>query len=322
MPKLLIANNEEAWKKFHCLLISLFEFLKPHLRKIQLTFPIQLVYRGTLKILLVLLHDFPEFLCDFHLSLTISIPTVCIHLRNPILSAFPRHMKLPDPFSSKFKVDLLPEIEQSPRILSDYAANFTPELPQNMVEKIYETQDENLISQLPQKLKLKSEEVEKEGSNYNVPLMNSVVLQMAIMGINEMKTKSANFLELPTTNIFSKLVKQLDAEGRYLFLNSLTNQLRYPNNHTHFFSWIILYLFSEVHIDNNSSNQDLQEQITRVLLERLIVFRPHPWGVLITFIELVKNRSYKFWERPFIYCAREIELLFYNIKQETTNHSS
>jgi hypothetical protein len=33
----------------------------------------------------------------------------------------------------------------------------------------------------------------------------------------------------------------------------------------------------------------IQEQITRVLLERLIVNRPHPWGLLITFIELIKN---------------------------------
>ncbi|KAG5626964.1 hypothetical protein H5410_012182, partial [Solanum commersonii] len=33
----------------------------------------------------------------------------------------------------------------------------------------------------------------------------------------------------------------------------------------------------------------IQEQITRVLLERLIVNRPHPWGLLITFIELIKD---------------------------------
>ena len=32
----------------------------------------------------------------------------------------------------------------------------------------------------------------------------------------------------------------------------------------------------------------IQEQITRVLLERLIVNKPHPWGLLITFIELIK----------------------------------
>ena len=39
----------------------------------------------------------------------------------------------------------------------------------------------------------------------------------------------------------------------------------------------------------------VQEQITRVLLERLIVNRPHPWGLLITFIELIKNPRYNFW---------------------------
>ena len=38
-----------------------------------------------------------------------------------------------------------------------------------------------------------------------------------------------------------------------------------------------------------ASQEIVQEQITRVLLERLIVNRPHPWGLLITFIELIKN---------------------------------
>ena len=54
----------------------------------------------------------------------------------------------------------------------------------------------------------------------------------------------------------------------------------------------------------------IQEQITRVLLERLIVNRPHPWGLLITFIELLKNPRYDFWTRGFTRCAAEIERLF------------
>lgn len=52
-----------------------------------------------------------------------------------------------------------------------------------------------------------------------------------------------------------------------------------------------------------------QEQITRVLLERLIVNRPHPWGLLITFIELIKVNAYSkykssinlIWSSLFIY---------------------
>ena len=45
----------------------------------------------------------------------------------------------------------------------------------------------------------------------------------------------------------------------------------------------------------------------RVLLERLIVNRPHPWGLLITFIELIKNHNYNFWKHDFVHCAPEIE---------------
>ncbi len=70
--------------------------------------------------------------------------------------------------------------------------------------------------------------------------------------------------------------------SRYTFLNAIANQLRYPNSHTHYFSCVLLYLFE-------TCGEVVQEQITRVLLERLIVHRPHPWGLLITFIELIKN---------------------------------
>jgi CCR4-NOT transcription complex subunit 1 len=42
-------------------------------------------------------------------------------------------------------------------------------------------------------------------------------------------------------------------------------------------------------------------------LERLIVHRPHPWGLLITFIELIKNPRYAFWKQSFTRCAPEIE---------------
>ena len=58
---------------------------------------------------------------------------------------------------------------------------------------------------------------------------------------------------------------------------------------------------------------DVREQITRVLLERLIVHRPHPWGLLISFIELIKNPRYKFWSYGFTRCASEIEKVFESV---------
>lgn len=97
------------------------------------------------------------------------------------------------------------------------------------------------------------------------------------------------------------------AEGRYLLINALANQLRYPNLHTHYFSCAMLFLFTE------AGSELVQEQITRVLLERLIVNRPHPWGLLITFIELIKNPRYSFWSHAFTRVAPEIERLFESV---------
>merc|ERR1719240_283386 len=102
------------------LLVGLFRFLQPKLCVAELSAPVRLLYRGALRVLLVLLHDFPEFLCDYHFSFCDVIPPSCIQMRNLILSAFPRNMRLPDPFTPNLKVDLLPEISQTPRILSSF----------------------------------------------------------------------------------------------------------------------------------------------------------------------------------------------------------
>ncbi|KAK1304862.1 hypothetical protein QJS10_CPB11g00341 [Acorus calamus] len=105
-------------------------------------------------------------------------------------------------------------------------------------------------------------------------------------------------------DIFQTLVRELDTEGRYLFLNAAANQLRYPNSHTHYYSFLLLHLFLE-------ANQEIiQEQITRVLLERVVGHRPQPWGVIVTFLELVKNQKYNFWSQSYIRCAPEIKNIF------------
>ena len=59
-------------------------------------------------------------------------------------------------------------------------------------------------------------------------------------------------------------------------------------------TWIILLL--NLIADFLFPGQEIiQEQITRVLLERLIVNRPHPWGLLINFIELIKVTIFFFF---------------------------
>ncbi|OIW00926.1 hypothetical protein TanjilG_10004 [Lupinus angustifolius] len=277
----------------------------------------------TLRVLLVLLHDFPEFLCDYHFTFCDVIPPSCIQMRNIILSAFPRSMRLPDPSTPNLKIDLLQEITQSPRILSEVDAALKAKQMKADVDEYLKTRQQNspFLSELKEKLLLSPSEAASAGTRYNVPLINSLVLYVGMQAIQQLQGRTphaqsaANAFPLAVfsvgaaLDIFQTLIMDLDTEGRYLFLNAVANQLRYPNTHTHYFSFILLYLFAE-------SNQEIiQEQITRVLLERLIVNRPHPWGLLITFIELIKNPRYNFWNRSFIRCAPEIEKLFESVSR-------
>ena len=82
--------------------------------------------------LLVLLHDFPEFLCDYHYGFCDVIPPNCIQMRNLILSAFPRNMRLPDPFTPNLKVDMLPEISIAPRMVTNFAGLIKPSFKKDL----------------------------------------------------------------------------------------------------------------------------------------------------------------------------------------------
>jgi CCR4-Not complex component, Not1 len=44
-------------------------------------------------------------------------------------------------------------------------------------------------------------------------------------------------------------------------------------------------------------------------MERFVVHRPHPWGALVTFIELLRNPKYDFWNKNFVGAAPEVSLL-------------
>uniref|UniRef100_A0A8C9LGT8 CCR4-NOT transcription complex subunit 1 n=1 Tax=Pavo cristatus TaxID=9049 RepID=A0A8C9LGT8_PAVCR len=124
--------QQKGWPMYAQLLIDLFKYLAPFLRNVELTKPMQILYKGTLRVLLVLLHDFPEFLCDYHYGFCDVIPPNCIQLRNLILSAFPRNMRLPDPFTPNLKVDMLSEINIAPRILTNFTGVMPPQFKKDL----------------------------------------------------------------------------------------------------------------------------------------------------------------------------------------------
>ncbi|KAJ1569392.1 hypothetical protein HK405_005645 [Cladochytrium tenue] len=211
------------------------------------------------------------------------IPHSCIQLRNLILSAFPRNMRLPDPLTPNLKVDLLPEINQPPHVLSDYTSSLIPNNFKTDIDAYLKSRGPvTFLTDLRSRLLLPASAVVEGGSKFNIPAINALVLYVGVQAITQSQVKPTQggppITHSAPMDVFQRLVVDLDSE--------------------------------------EATQEVIQEQITRVLIERLIVNRPHPYGLLITFIELIRNPRYNFWDHTsFIRCAPEIEVLFISVQK-------
>ncbi|KAL6309158.1 Not1-domain-containing protein [Sparassis latifolia] len=306
MPKLLLSENREGWSAFHKLLLSLFKFLSPFLKAADLEPASRDLYRGSLRLLLVLLHDFPEFLSEYYFTLCDVIPPRCIQLRNVILSAFPPSIILPDPHLRNMDFDSIPEMGPIPPILSDFASSLkTDDLRGYLDQYLLNRGSPTFLPSLKDRLRLTGV---SEGSpeTYNLSLMNSLVMYIGVSSVAQAKARSGSSLFVssdPGVVALHYLATNLDVEGQHHLLSAMVLHLRYPNAHTHWFSSLILHLFTEIKVDQ------FREVMTKVLLERFLVHRPHPWGALVTFIELLRNPKYDFGSQDFIRVVPEVTLL-------------
>ncbi|KAI0798095.1 Not1-domain-containing protein [Abortiporus biennis] len=309
MPKLLLSENREGWSAFHRLLLALFKFLSPFLKNADLQPASRDLYRGSLRLLLVLLHDFPEFLSEYYFTLCDVIPQRCIQLRNIVLSAFPPSVVLPDPHLRNLNFEAIPEMGPIPPILSDFSSILkSGDLRVYLDQYLLNRGTSSFLPSLKDRLMLPN--TGDNSDTYNLSLINSLVMYIGVSSVAQAKARSGNSLFVPTDPgavALQYLATNLDVEGQHHLLSAMVLHLRYPNAHTHWFSSLMLHLFLEVNIDR------FREVMTKVLLERFLVHRPHPWGALVTFIELLRNPKYDFWNQEFIGIAPEVTLLLENV---------
>lgn len=142
---------------------------------------------------------------------------------------------------------MLSDITTVPKITANYAAAIQPNsFKQDLDSYLAKRSPVTFLAEIRGHLQISNE----PGSRYNIPLMNALVLYVGNQAISQIRAK--NMVPNMTTivhnahmDILQNLAVDLDNEGRYLFLNAIANQLRYPNIHTHYFSCALLYLFDE-----------------------------------------------------------------------------
>jgi CCR4-NOT transcription complex subunit 1 len=212
---------------------------------------------------------------------------------------------LPDPHLRNVKFDSIPEMGPIPPILSDFTSGLkNGDLRNYLDQYLLNRGTPSFLPSLKDRLRLSSSDGSAE--IYNLSLINSLVMYIGVSSVAQAKARSGSSLFVATDDgvvALQYLATNLDVEGQHHLLSSIVLHLRYPNAHTHWFSSLLLHLFLEVNDDR------FREVMTKVLLERFIVHRPHPWGALVTFIELLRNPKYDFWSKEFIRVAPEVTLL-------------
>lgn len=227
MPKLLTMKDREGWSSFHRLIISLLRFLAPFLRKGDMSETTKSIYVGTVKIILVLLHDFPEFLTVYYYSISDAIPTSCTQLHNLVSSAFPLSVSLPDPLRIK-SAETIAEHNTPPTVLSDYTSTLAnaPGDLRAIVEKQLQRSggtaaERGAVTGIADALVLLTETkaMGVEGK-FNIQLINSIVMFAGSFALGQSKAQNgiAKFESTAPAVIFlQNMVEELDPEGKLQF---------------------------------------------------------------------------------------------------------
>jgi CCR4-NOT transcription complex subunit 1 len=304
-------QSDERWDVYARLMETLLVFTGQLIKPTGETVMAQNFYRGVLRVLLVIHHDYPEFLVEHHFRLCNSIPMHCTQLRNLIVSAYPSTiLEMPDPFTAGLKVDRLENNLQAPVIRTDIVEILSKAGIKSNVDNLLKAmepkaQDIRKVCDAIYFPQAKESGFELVPTTADPALIHALVLYIGVATLGTETAKAPLFDEdSAAARLMVRLVKDLHPEAKFHFISAIANQLRYPNTHTHFFSYALLHLFGPPNDDEEVL--EIQQTITRVLLERLLVHRPHPWGLIITLLEILKNRIYAFWDLPFVKAAPEV----------------
>ncbi len=145
--------------------------------------PMHQFYKGTLRFLLVVLKEFPEFFSSMCLPIVEEIPDEFTQARNIILAAFPSNIKLPDPFDA----DLISKIDTKDlKKLPQYYANYEEIIAKNNLHEQlmkYFNKDKESFR------KIVTTFIDRENNTYNIQVVNAFILFVAIFNIKSKLSK-------------------------------------------------------------------------------------------------------------------------------------
>ncbi|WPG99271.1 general negative regulator of transcription subunit 1 [Acrodontium crateriforme] len=261
----------------------------------------QELFRGAMRLFLMLHHDFPDFLVENHLQLNSSIPPQLGQLHNLLNSAVPRQIinDQPDPFTPGLKINRLEQVRQQPVVQADLDKILSDAGIKDAVARacVSDATDADFNALL--------HAVEGTQGQVQVFLCNALVL---FVGVRATSASSVFSSGAAPARLLERILRAVQPESRYQLISAMINQVRYVSAHTQYFSTAVQHMFT-------TGSEDLQQQIMRVLVERLLVPRPHPWGIIVMVLEMVKNPAYDIWAFPWMETAPQVKSMLMNLAQ-------
>ena len=315
LPSMLRMTGNAGWAPLTKILKQLLEFAGEQLKPVEVTNFAKDIYRSTLKLLVILQHDFPDYLAANHVQLCESIPPHCTQFINMILMASPASVaKMPDPTQPGLRIDRMEEARDVPRAAADPAGQLARIGLLGILEQALQAgPTEDVVAHITRAIN--TPETAADGRQQttfggvpiatNVAVIDAIVLHIGNHAAARVQSGGPAFAAGGSDfATLTMVLHELPPEGRYFLLSGMINQLRFMNVNTNFYNQAVLEIFG--HDMADPEEMEIREQICRILFERVVGYWPTPWGLMVTVTELIKNDKYMFFDLPFLKAAPEV----------------
>lgn len=281
---------------------ALFAFYDKAIKEAESNANIREYYLGIGRVMTMLHRDFPEFLIENHARLNGLIPEDMAQLHNVVNSAATHAVltEQPDPFERGLKINRLEQVRQLPAIHTDLDNVLSEAGIKDLVDRALNTSEvsaddvQSLLTALG-----------RPDGGVDALLTNYLVLYVGVKATSASSVFSA---AAPTARLIERMLQDSRPAIRYHFISAMTNQLRYVNGQTQYFSTALTHMFTVC-------PEEIQQQIMAVYVKRLAVPRPHPWGLIISVLELIKNQTYDLWALPWVKTQPQVESMLVTLAQ-------
>lgn len=289
---LIANNNRQGWPAMTILLAD-------YIVSVQFavdTNPIEVfdfIYKSLLRFILVLVHDFSDFVVAIVPEITSILQPQFTQIRNILLSAYPSDVSL-TPISSAMKqLDRVPGID-----------SFVP-IPIPQKHLTTELQFENAIKSESAFAELAAQ-LDKQAATGAIASFVVFVTNVLLPQSNASQILSPMFSSNNVYFIITELIKKLKAEtSTQALVNVIIDQLRFPSKATLFFYKTVLTLL-QPDVKHQAPVQ-LDELIVTCVMQRAVTPPPHPWGLRLLIREMMISKEIKLFDRQFVQKSNEIK---------------